>query len=160
MSLWDDQRERRVRELYAKRLSDSQIAAIFNRELGATVFTRNAVIGKRARMGLKREGKPLGHAHAAGVRPINFRRAPKPGQPAVVRQKPVSAEEPQVAGRPLQSLSRARCRYAVTNEAPHLFCGEPVEPSRSYCPYHTSICIEFSRPFDNRSALYFAGGTK
>ena len=32
-----------------------------------------------------------------------------------------------------------RCRYPVTDEPPHFFCGEATD-GRSYCPEHDALC--------------------
>lgn len=41
---------------------------------------------------------------------------------------------------PILDLRRDQCRYAVTDDKPHLFCGQPVEKGSSYCEFHTNIC--------------------
>jgi GcrA cell cycle regulator len=40
---------------------------------------------------------------------------------------------------PFSELTRDQCRYAVTDDAPFLFCGQPVEAGKSWCPHCCTI---------------------
>lgn len=41
---------------------------------------------------------------------------------------------------PILDLRWDQCRYAVTDDKPHLFCGQAVERGSSYCEFHTNLC--------------------
>lgn len=130
---WTEERVDRLKSLWAEKLSCSWIADI----LGGV--TRNAVIGKVNRLGLeKRREAPL--------------RAPKPIKPRLPRQLKryvplqcdVPEEQPPPAdflGLTLMELGPGQCRYPRGGYGqPFTFCGQPVKPESSFCPYCHSIC--------------------
>lgn len=39
----------------------------------------------------------------------------------------------------LMELGPKQCRFPITDESPHYFCGEPTD-GRSYCPAHDERC--------------------
>lgn len=157
VSEWTDQRVEDLRKLFADGFSASQIAA----QLG--FLTRNAVIGKLSRLGLKR-GKPVPRIEAA--------RAPrKMGRPRKTRVESIMPSYKQVTrivgGRimdvvefdnsnlrqavvislniSLIDLEHGQCKYP-TSDAPTLFCGTEQEVHSSYCPQHAELCRGALRP--------------
>lgn len=51
------------------------------------------------------------------------------------------AEPPEFLGLELLALDRNACRYPH-GEGPHFFCGQPSEPTSSYCSYHARKCFQ------------------
>lgn len=134
---WGDDRIAELRRLFDDGLSCGQIAA----EMG---IGRNAIIGKLHRLGLNRgrvPARPRSEVHPGRRRGFGFnkRRAAELAKPL---PKPAPAPAPlRPRGPPcgLLELTNGKCRWPVTAEPPHLFCGEPEAdfPERPYCPYHT-----------------------
>lgn len=51
------------------------------------------------------------------------------------------AQPPEFLGLPLLELGERACRYAQ-GEGPYFFCGQPSEPTSSYCSYHARKCFQ------------------
>lgn len=127
----------------ARGLSASKIAALIKAAHGITV-TRNAVIGKLMRLGVKLKGKshrpapapaPVSRAHAqpSPPRPLNYGAPPRPREPELT---PLPGSD----GRPrtLLSLPRNACKWLVEGEGKHaLFCARPA-PDGPYCEAHAT----------------------
>lgn len=45
----------------------------------------------------------------------------------------------------VRGLTMDQCRFPVTDEPPHLFCGKPCQEDSSYCPEHSGICMTEAR---------------
>jgi hypothetical protein len=41
---------------------------------------------------------------------------------------------------PLMELTESMCRYVVTDDAPHLFCGQVKVIGSSFCEFHHQRC--------------------
>lgn len=159
MKRWPQEDSARLEELWAVGLTASQAALKLSRELGEPI-TRNMVIGKVHRLELppreklpyakgrytrtpeqnahRREvhaAKRLMNGHSPSLAPINGKaRHMKPRLWKARHASPVA-----YAGEPitvLQFTSR-RCKYAVTETKPFLFCGAPSDGP--WCPHHHSI---------------------
>ena len=115
---WTDERLAKLRELWDKGLSISQIGE----ELGVT---RNAIAGKAHRLGLPKRQSPISQKKAAPVE--------------VVVEEP--ADLPlRMALRKL-NWSRSKCVWP-TGDPKHTdfsFCGKPIIAGKPYCNDH---CIE------------------
>lgn len=117
------------------RLSASQIAARFG-------VSRNAIIGKMHRLGLRGMRKPNRHP-AASTKP---RPALQPQQhgAAALAPEPLPADDEQLLrdflGIKLLDLAPAQCRYPAGDRVPYLFCGQPVQDGSSYCSGHHDLC--------------------
>jgi GcrA cell cycle regulator len=128
---WTVERVDRLRALLADGLSTSQIA----NELGG--ITRNAVIGKAARMGIGFcviFGKPK-----QGPKPRD--RVRTVWRPKPPKLKPVAATDlpPEPVANPvtLLELTEFTCRWPVAGEpADMLFCGALPAEGKVYCPKH------------------------
>ena len=116
--------------------------------------TRNAVIGKAARLAL-----PM---HQAARRPPDVPRKPPARKPkakphpgrkrrAKTRSTPQGAPLPPPAPSPppppaaaqrikFAGLLRHHCRYPVTADAPFLFCGHIRQDKSAYCSLHHALC--------------------
>jgi GcrA cell cycle regulator len=150
MQNWTPERVERLKKLLAEGLSAGQIAL----QLDAN-FTRNAVIGKVGREGLKfargaRARRLLGIAARPTrtqdpmprLKPVAVLREmalapkfnPEPYVPAVVDLP----AEPLNVG--LLDLEHGMCKFPTTAEAPHLFCGLPIVKGRPYCSAHVAAC--------------------
>ena len=51
----------------------------------------------------------------------------------------------------LVDLKPRQCRYAVTEDGPHLFCGQPQQDGSPYCAAHHNLCY----PPAQRPSGYF-----
>lgn len=110
---WTEGRVKRLKELRDDGLSASQIAS----QIGGV--SRNAVIGKLLRLGLHTKVGRGGQPKA---------RSRDPGLGAVSRpRRSVASLEISFL-----DLQPDQCRYA-TNDAPFVFCGQPVVRGTSWC---------------------------
>lgn len=117
---WTEERVAMLKALWTQGRTASQIAE----ELGDV--TRNAVIGKAHRLGLK--GRPS---------PIRRERAATPAA------KPIESRPRRVSDR--------QCHWPIGHprEPGFHFCGAPAEPDRPYCSAHCAIAYRRS---DNSAA--------
>lgn len=182
INFWDDRTIARLVKLVA----DGNSAGTIGKELG---ISRNSVIGKAHRLGLsfgkgipsmpeidetaaerKERRKAVGKPSA----PAPVREAPQPTQrtyPLASYPAPVeAAPEPPVdfhapvptGGYDLLDLRAGQCRYAITPDKAqvHRFCGEAVEPGKSYCPKHYALCCIAPAPKDARKHVAWNFGGK
>ncbi|RME67195.1 MAG: global cell cycle regulator GcrA-like protein, partial [Alphaproteobacteria bacterium] len=112
---WTDERIAKLRKLWDDGLSASQIA----QKLGNV--TRNAVIGKAHRLGLK-------------ARPSPVKQETPP--PKAAPKKPKSAAKP--AKVTLLDLNERMCKWPIGHpgEADFHFCGKKAEAGFPYCSAH------------------------
>ena len=137
---WSDEQSETVAKLWIDGWSAGQIAERFN-------LSRNAVIGKVHRLGLKREAPSDSQREPRPRRPSNpaherLFQNPK-GKPKPSPAKPVQAV-------PLASLTdvsmlwtqrtRSQCAYPISGEGHQTFyCCHPISRG-SYCDTHAAIC--------------------
>lgn len=160
MVWWSAEEDARLRELLVRdRLSHSQAAAVLARE-GFTVRTRNACIGRAARLGIsdlvpkaspRTSGLPRPKPAAAKRMPGNKSRitinapplvVPSPFRPAA--HKPLLSPPPvQVWGAvDILELREWHCRWPLwghaerPSRATSLYCGAVVRAGSVYCPHH------------------------
>lgn len=127
---WTDDKITILQKLWEKGLSASQIAT----ELGDGV-TRNAVIGKAHRLGLK-------------SRPSPVKEAPKNNKaPARSSAKPSKAKH---IG--LLDLTDRMCKWPIGHpgEADFHFCGRPSNPGLPYCGEHCAEAYQVQQPRRDR----------
>lgn len=124
--------------MYADGLSMSVMAGEINAKYG-TSFSRNAVIGKLHRMGLRR-----GRAVPPLVRKPRKPRGPYKRVPwAVPVETPRQANtEPARAPAPdprfactILDLTNETCRFPVSEDSPFIFCGTPGADLTGHMPY-------------------------
>jgi len=151
--VWTDSWVDRLRALIDKGKSGQQIADILTYEFRVK-FTRNGVIGKTHRLGIRVKSVP-------GPRP-HPRHKPKPKPPRAPRSRrslPPTVIEPtpvllDCRGLTLMELKGGLCAWPVA-DAPVRYCGLPCVGS--YCPGHSAIAYE-RRPKVPRPYLWLEGG--
>jgi GcrA cell cycle regulator len=143
---WTDERVAELRRLVTiEGYSAARAAESLSEPIAGIIFTRNSVIGKARRMGIllnENHGKAGAHT-VREKRPLVERRAPpRPVAQGDVVAEPPKAEQPQAPFLriPITELNELRChwpegdpKYDAANFG---FCGQPVEPGKSYCPCH------------------------
>lgn len=153
MSGWTDERIDELKRLWATGLSASLIA----KRMGG--ITRNAILGKAHRLGLSERATTsrMRSAHRR-VSPLNTGRirrvfgntAPKVAlDPLIERQMELHLVEPMPVADVLETLrvdlldlKEHMCRFPVTKEGPHLFCGLQKAAHGSYCEHHARIVFQ------------------
>lgn len=135
---WTDERVAKLRELWDKGLSASQIA----RELAEGV-TRNAVIGKAHRMNLASRPSPVksDSTRKKAKKPVEKKRAP-----AKVRSSGGKVS--------LLELSERICKWPIGHpgEPDFHFCGKPSAAAFPYCPEHCAQAYQVQQPRRDRRA--------
>jgi hypothetical protein len=115
-------------------LSRAQIAMKLHDETGSR-FTRNAIIGKLARLGAPAKGKQPARSRPMRGHPP---RVERPMRSYIPRPQPQPA--PVSLALSLVSLNDETCRYPTSPQnEPFAFCGHPIY-ARSYCAAHFGIC--------------------
>lgn len=152
--MWTDERIETLKKLYEDGLSASQIGA----ELGAS---RNAVIGKVHRIGLKRRGH-----RPAGLRPHPQHKPQRHhpiSRPAIKRGAVVQIQQERYVEPPptdnvipkgqrcsLLELTSKTCRWPIGDpgSADFFFCGGPSDNNldQPYCSYHSRVAVKPARP--------------
>jgi GcrA cell cycle regulator len=145
-SFWTDDKFDRLKRLVPDGLSASQIAL----DLGCT---RNAVIGKLRRAGLRLTGSKSPRPITAGPRRQRPRAHPKPGGMAFKLSVPGTATPPSSTDLPVEPptstwvrfadlgpiKSRTHCRWPVAGEpGPDMLCcgAVRIDDDHSYCAFH------------------------
>jgi GcrA cell cycle regulator len=145
---WTEERVELLKTLWHKGLSASQIAYELR------YVSRNAVIGKTSRLGLKRDGASLpnqkGRARSVTQqlaklsRPTKPRATPKPpkvASPAILPAPYVLREIPLTPTCTLVALGARMCRWPIGDPSDDAFgfCGRIAEGGRSYCFAHVAV---------------------
>jgi GcrA cell cycle regulator len=135
---WDEKLVEALKALHASGFSATKSAHALADEFGV-VLTKNAVIGKWARLGLTRP-------KTARLRPppaISTPVVTRPVAPVVRRVAPV-VTDPKSTGVALVDLGAQQCRFGVTDHGcrSHLFCGAVTEQSQSFCPWHRKLAYQ------------------
>ena len=113
--VWTDERIEELKVLWAEGLTTGEIG----KRLGVS---KNAVVGKAHRLGLK-------------GRPSPIKKAKQPRQAAA----PVKEPEPKM--KTLVDLSANTCRWPIGDprEPGFHFCGAPAIPGKPYCATHAAV---------------------
>ena len=150
---WTAERAGLLRAQWALGTSVREIARL----LGST---RNTVIGKAHRMQLpthvgsvshpdtqrkRAEKKPKETKPVARARIVRIRRVagPAPASPAPAPLPPLppgSAPVPLCI--PFAALEARHCRYSVSPQSPHFFCGHTRKDKSAFCAFHHGLCYE------------------
>jgi GcrA cell cycle regulator len=151
VSFWTEPRVDQLKSLW----SEGRSAAEIFRELGAK--SRSAVIGKLHRLGLSdlTRADVLERKVHPPRRTANLQCLTRGTRASVLRQvtmgnlvlKAVKFDARHVEvsteyQKPLLSLRNDSCRYPVSDEGPHIFCGVPeadFNGRKPYCSAHTSL---------------------
>ena len=118
---WTDERLEKLRDLWAKGLSISQIGE----EMGVT---RNAIAGKAHRLGLPKRQSPISKS------------ASKPVKGDASAIEPTRELPLRLALRNIQ-WSRSKCMWPTGDPktVAFSFCGKPILPGKPYCSDH---CVQ------------------
>lgn len=154
VSQWTEEREALLREL-APQGSNTWVAKVINERTGSN-FTRNAIIGKRARSGILSVAKHGGRRGNQVPRKPYRRRSVgfqfRHSGPRLAPDQSVfeDAPEAEFLSIALLDLEHHQCRYARGGEGdkPYFFCGQPTKTDSSYCPFHHGIV--WVKPTRNR----------
>ena len=136
---WTDEKVEKLKELWTKGHTASQIAAA----LGDT--TRNAVIGKAHRLDLEARA-PSKHAGASVAREnTQIRRGPAPTSrkakfQSILLDKNFEPENP----KSLEELTDTTCKWPIghPNEEKFYFCGRKPEGEFPYCKLHVLYAFQ------------------
>ncbi|WP_024516802.1 GcrA family cell cycle regulator [Bradyrhizobium sp. Tv2a-2] len=130
---WTDEIIEELKHLFIeRRFSKGAVARFFSEKLGIEV-TRNAIVGKLNRLGIKREGVTQ---FCAERKPRLFQ--PKPSRQPFVPQ--VVVTEPRMV--PFAELGDGECQYECTNAdgvGDWLFCGNPCKSGSAFCRKHHGV---------------------
>lgn len=129
---WTDEKIEDLKKLWAKGLSTAEIG----RELGVS---KNAVVGKSHRLGLKPRPSPIsGKAAEAAPAAAPAKAAAAPAKPKAV--KAPKAKEAEKIG-DIIDLGPHMCRWPFGDpgDDDFHFCGRQVAPSKPYCPEHCAV---------------------
>ena len=167
---WSEERVETLKKLWLEGHSASQIA----KHLGGV--TRNAVIGKVARLKLSSLGgavrqeasaprklnpAPLSHPKPRPISvPVeaqapdvvgNLALKPRPAAPPILASQPMPVlrlVETKLEPVPIYELPSNGCRYPVDErEGVHFFCGTPKGQGKpNYCADHHAICFTPAKP--------------
>ena len=140
MSTWTPKRTQILKRMWAEGFTASQIAG----ELGGV--TRNAVIGKKDRLGLPaRRTNPRTVINRPSRKPppkakidlscIPDRPTPKSKPKDVIMQK-IRIPDDAVT---LVELNDDCCKFPYGNKN-YQFCGQPAQEGKSYCEKHRAAC--------------------
>jgi GcrA cell cycle regulator len=105
-----------------------QIACQLSDEFDMRI-SKSACVGRARRLGLP--------PRLLFVRRIVKHKAPQPAKAAPI--KPTKTEPAQPRNLTLMQLQHGDCRWPFGDEAPFLFCGNPVQTGTSWCPMHRKM---------------------
>ena len=144
--MWDEKKEELLAKLWKKGLSASQIA----QQIGGV--SRNAVIGKRIRMGLPdrnspnlkvKQRKPSSHPRIEARKKLPPpRKAPLPKvfapEPVETRQRYEELVIPAAERKSIATLEGHHCRWPIGDpqHADFHFCGKDKVAGLPYCEFH------------------------
>jgi GcrA cell cycle regulator len=139
---WTDDRVEKLRELWDKGLSASQIA----KELSEGV-TRNAVIGKAHRMGLASRPSPVKSDPAKRAAAAAAKK-----KAAAPKKSPATKVAPTTGKVSILDLTESMCKWPIGHpgEANFHFCGKPSQPTFPYCANHCVEAYQVQQPRKTR----------
>lgn len=158
---WTDERIEQLKQLWENGLTASQIAD----KLGGGL-SRNAVIGKAHRLGLKARPSPVKTGEGAVVE-ASETPAPAVAAPAAAVPAPTEAPRPKPAAPRVPSaatggsgktslldLNDKICKWPIGHpgEPDFHFCGKPAQPSFPYCGEHCAVAYQAQLPRRDRPA--------
>lgn len=155
--MWTDERIALLKDCWESGMTASQIAE----RLGEGV-SRNAVIGKAHRLGLKARPSPVKGGEEEAASPVTPP-ATAEAAPAVRTETPVRAEPARPAAKKpakpgksarttLLDLSEKVCKWPIGHpgEADFHFCGKASQPGFPYCNEHCLIAYQAQMPRRDR----------
>ena len=148
--LWTEPQVRRLVSLWHDRLSAARIAGALGPQ-----FSRNAVVGKLFRLGLRRTDEQRYEAQARGARDVRARRGPPLFPAAPLPPPSPCAANPRLVE--ITALESRACRWPYETAGATRFCGLPARPGRAYCPDHHAIAYFATLPPLTLEALDLKG---
>lgn len=160
---WTDERIELLRGLWEKGLSASQIAE----QLGDGI-SRNAVIGKAHRLGLKSRpspvktsGEPAEETAVTSIAGMTIAQAddpaedPTPAAPPAPRPAATPPAAPKSEKTTLLDLSDKICKWPIGHpgEPDFHFCGKPSQPGFPYCSEHCAVAYQAQMPRRDRRPM-------
>ena len=154
---WTDERIDQLKQLWEKGLTASQIA-----DKLAGGISRNAVIGKAHRLGLKARPSPVKSGEgvlvietSVEVRPAAAAAAPvaEAPRPKTVAARPAAAPATSSSGKTsLLDLSDKICKWPIGHpgEPDFHFCGKPAQATFPYCGEHCAVAYQAQLPRRDR----------
>ena len=138
---WTDERVDKLKALWKKGLSASQIAT----ELGENI-TRNAVIGKAHRLGLSSRPSPVKKPAQAKPRKVPVKKA-APAAPALA---PDPFDKPEKIT--ILELTDRICKWPLGHpgEDDFQFCGSKSVSGQPYCAFHGAMAYQAPQPRKDR----------
>ena len=140
MTVWSDEALEEFKTLWADpNLSATMISRRMCHKFGPS-FTRNAILGKRHRMGLAQRAKKSDGAvkfkrkGAERPRAMFYRPKPKIAMPRIIRDDQI----PRSQRKSIWDLAPCDCRWPVgeVGEPGFFFCGAPAMDWSPYCVGH------------------------
>ena len=146
-SFWTDDRDAELRRLTGYGLSAREAAEFFG-------CTKNSVLGRRYRLGIKSPMPPNGRGSRAIIAkpPKKPKSAPKPKAAPITAPKPVEApqaalapieevfRQPVIGGMCLEQLGPRDCRWIDGDPREYApYCGAETEIGCSYCAAHRRV---------------------
>jgi GcrA cell cycle regulator len=147
MSGWTDERIKILTHMWA---DASNTASLIGEAIG---MSRNAVVGKRKRLGLpeRRNGRQVRNTEPQEAKPQKLKRQPKPQKfrgkrflipsskralPKLEPKSQIVMEVPAPRMLDLVDLTERTCKWPATDVLPHKFCGQQKESGVPYCAFH------------------------
>ena len=137
-SEWTEERIKKAAELWRDGLSCSQIASVIG-------------VSRCSVSGFAHRNRDIMPAKAKTGRPMVAtpkyeRRAPRLAVVAVIEEaQSVKPKEYDYSRLPhaktLIEIGSCECRWALTDEGPHLFCAETTIPGKSWCEHHAQRVV-------------------
>ena len=130
---WTTERITKLKEI-CQHGSMQWVAETLSRETGHK-FTRNGIIGKMNRLGLKGQPEPK-YRPAPKPKPVPMFRPPPPTR--VIEMPQQDTQWPPFLCVSIFELAPEQCRYPEGD--PAMFCGQPQQDGSSYCAFHHRLC--------------------
>lgn len=153
MKIWDDELIKKLKGLREQKLSAGEIA----KEMG---ITRNAVIGKLARLGLMKNGTVKVAIPKETIAVAKQPRAPNrtivfdPPPPPVVAPRPLPVTPITPTAIHILDLQDHHCRAVLDGRAADglsLYCGAPKAGGSSYCATHLGLYYQPKETSDGKA---------
>lgn len=143
---WPEMHDIALRNYLGSGMSFRQIAEAVNAEMG-TNYTRNAVLGRASRLGLrssvpKGRGPSMRKKRAPAPSPvITFKPKPKAPPPLDREQIKLRCAEVVPLNMPLTQLQPGQCRWPYGDDLPFTFCAHPATEGSNYCMPHFCLSL-------------------
>ena len=136
---WTEEKVQELRRLWDAGYSASAIGK-------QIALSKNAVIGKAHRLGLKPRPSPI---KRSVVKPL-----PKPFEPVAPVAEPTPTPPMPVVAAPKERSGGPKCLWPIGDpgDANFHFCGKPIVPGKPYCADHCAKAYIVRSRSDTRAA--------